>query len=83
MNNRKKQWEHEVQNAINGYEFRTGNEYDYYGKRSRKNKIKWKQGKGYSYWINWIIRFILGISMIAYTVSRMIGIDIIGLIFKR
>jgi hypothetical protein len=82
MNNRKKQWEQEVQSAIKGYEYQTGNEYDYYGKRSRKVKTKWNDRKGSSYWINWIIRFILGISMIALTVSKMIGLDLIGILFK-
>jgi hypothetical protein len=82
MNKRKKQWEQEVQTAIKGYEYHTGNEYDYYGKRSRKNKIKWKDSKGFTHWINWIIRFILGVSLILYTLSKMIGLDLIEVILK-
>lgn len=82
MNKRKKQWDIELQQGISEYENRTGNEYDYYGRRSRKTKIKWKDSKGASYRISWIIRYILGISMIAYTITRYLGIDLISIIFK-
>lgn len=69
MNKRQKKWKKEVNEGIRTYELKSGSEYDYYSKVSKKNKVKWRQEKGIIYWL----RVIVGISLIVYTVLRYAG----------
>ena len=69
MTKRKKQWERELQEGIEEYEKNTNQEYDRYGKIQRYKNVKFKKE------INWnkIIRYILGISLIAYQILKYLG----------
>lgn len=71
--NRKKQWEQECAQGIREYEKESGMEYDYYGKINKKEKIDWKDNWNVSHGVRILIRWILGIGLLLYSIF---GIDI-------
>lgn len=71
MNRRKKEWKKQVDDGKQKYENEMNMVYDYYGELNRRHHIK--STKGLWYWIRLIIRFVLGISLMVYTLSRILS----------
>ncbi len=72
MNKRQKKWQKEVNEGINYYEFKYDNTYDYYGKLNKRHHIKSTRGKWH--YTNLILRWIVGLTLIAITIKNYFGL---------
>ena len=67
MKKRNNKWQLEVDDAINQYETKTEQEYSYYVKLNKRGRLR--LSKGFHYYFTWMIRIILGLVMIYFTLK--------------
>ena len=71
MNKRKKEWQRQVKEATGYYEFKNDSKHEFYNDINRRKRLKYS--RGINFYINWIIRLIIGISLMYLTLKNLIS----------